>query len=208
VVDAPHCAHGQAPPPFRARHPRSSVRLPPTRALGARHCHAAPTAIATAALPPLVQGAPATYSSGRFCSPPSPCCRRGAERLQELWQGRRALVATKREGLSDTGQAAPVAFRLRHAFSTPWRQHARIKVFGTETKSCTNAYGSRPCGQSAARDALEDDQGHLPDCRQLLTTPAGLQKVTKWAIERGILGQYQRTRGFLYQLGPSSPANN
>ncbi len=61
---------------------------------------------------------------------------------------------------------------------------------------------------SAARHALRDNQGHLPDFKQLLTTPTGLQKVTKWVIERGILGQYRRARGFLYPPGPSSPANN
>ncbi len=61
---------------------------------------------------------------------------------------------------------------------------------------------------SAARHALRDNQGHLPDCKQLLTTPTGLQKVTKWVIKRGILGQYRWARGFLYPPGPSSPANN
>jgi hypothetical protein len=32
---------------------------------------------------------------------------------------------------------------------------------------------------SAARHALRDDDGHLPDFKQLLTTPTGLQKVIK-----------------------------
>jgi hypothetical protein len=57
---------------------------------------------------------------------------------------------------------------------------------------------------SAARHALRDNQGHLPDFKQLLTTPTGLQKVTKWVIQRGILGQYRRARGFLYPPGLSS----
>jgi hypothetical protein len=61
---------------------------------------------------------------------------------------------------------------------------------------------------SAARHALRDDHGHLPDFKQLLTTPTGLQKVTKWVIERGILGQCQWARGFLNPPGPISPANN
>ncbi len=61
---------------------------------------------------------------------------------------------------------------------------------------------------SAARHALRDNQGHLPDFKQLLTTPTGLQKVTKWVIQRGILGQYRRARGFLYPPVPSSPANH
>jgi hypothetical protein len=34
-----------------------------------------------------------------------------------------------------------------------------------------------------------------------------LQKVTKWVIEMGILGQYRRICGFLYRPGSSSPAN-
>jgi hypothetical protein len=60
----------------------------------------------------------------------------------------------------------------------------------------------------AARHALRDNHGHLPDFKQLLTTPTGIQKVTKWVIERGILGQYRRARGFLYPPGPVSPANH
>ncbi len=58
---------------------------------------------------------------------------------------------------------------------------------------------------AAARHQLRDDQGRLPDYKQLLTTPEGLQKVTRWVIQRGILGQYRRARGFLYPPGPSSP---
>jgi hypothetical protein len=41
---------------------------------------------------------------------------------------------------------------------------------------------------SAARHQLRDSQGRLPDFKQLLSTPDGLQKVTKWVIQRGILG--------------------
>jgi hypothetical protein len=41
---------------------------------------------------------------------------------------------------------------------------------------------------------------------QLLITPEGLQKVTRWVIQRGVLGQYRQARGFLYQPGPSPPA--
>jgi hypothetical protein len=61
---------------------------------------------------------------------------------------------------------------------------------------------------SAARPALRDDQGNLPDYKQLVTTPTGLKKVTRWVIERGMLGQYQRARGLLYLPGPPSPAND
>ncbi len=60
----------------------------------------------------------------------------------------------------------------------------------------------------AARHTLRDDQGHLLDFKQLLTTPKGLQKVTKWVMQRGIQGQYCRARGFLYPPGSSSPANH
>ena len=60
----------------------------------------------------------------------------------------------------------------------------------------------------AARHALRDNQGRLPDYKQLVTTPTGLKKVTRWVIERGMLGQYQRARGLLYPPGPPSPAND
>jgi hypothetical protein len=43
---------------------------------------------------------------------------------------------------------------------------------------------------SAARYALRDNQGRLPDYKQLVTTPIGLKKVTRWVIEKGLLGQY------------------
>jgi tubulin alpha len=61
---------------------------------------------------------------------------------------------------------------------------------------------------SAARHALRDNQGRLPDYKQLVTTLTGLKKVTRWVIERGMLGQYQRARGLLYPPGPPSPAND
>jgi hypothetical protein len=61
---------------------------------------------------------------------------------------------------------------------------------------------------SAASHALRDDQGRLLDYKQLVTTPTGLKKVTRWVIKRGMLGQYQRARGLLYPPGPPSPANN
>jgi hypothetical protein len=61
---------------------------------------------------------------------------------------------------------------------------------------------------SAARQALRDNQDHLPDYKQLVTTPAGLKKVTRWVIERGILGQYQRARCLLHPPVPPSPAND
>ncbi len=49
----------------------------------------------------------------------------------------------------------------------------------------------------AARHALRDNQGRLPDYKQLAKTPTGLKKVTRWVIERGCLAS---TRG----LGVSS----
>jgi hypothetical protein len=60
---------------------------------------------------------------------------------------------------------------------------------------------------SAAKHALRDNQGRLLDFKQLVTTLTGL-KVTRWVIERGMLGQYQRARGILYPPGPFSPAND
>ncbi len=59
----------------------------------------------------------------------------------------------------------------------------------------------------AATHALRDNQGPLPDYKQLVTTPTGLKKVTRWVIERGILGQYQRARGLFHPPWPPSPAN-
>jgi hypothetical protein len=61
---------------------------------------------------------------------------------------------------------------------------------------------------SAARHALRDNQGRLPDSRELVMTPTGLKNVTKWLMQRGILGQYQRARGLLYPPGCPSPAYN
>jgi hypothetical protein len=61
---------------------------------------------------------------------------------------------------------------------------------------------------SAARHDLRDNQGHVPDYKQLVTTPAGLKKVIRWVIEIGLLGLYQKTRPLLYPLGPSSVTND
>jgi hypothetical protein len=60
-----------------------------------------------------------------------------------------------------------------------------------------------------ARHKLRDEQGHLPDFSKLLGTTEGLQKTTRWVMQRGILGQFRRDRDTLY--GPSlflSPAQN
>jgi hypothetical protein len=61
---------------------------------------------------------------------------------------------------------------------------------------------------SAAQHAFTGDQGHLPDYKQRVTSPTGLKKVTRWVIESGMLGQYQRARGLLYPPGPFSIAND
>jgi hypothetical protein len=61
---------------------------------------------------------------------------------------------------------------------------------------------------SAARHALRDNQGHLPDFKQLFTIPTGLRNVTRCVIQRGILDQFRRARGFLYPWKPLSPATN
>jgi hypothetical protein len=57
----------------------------------------------------------------------------------------------------------------------------------------------------AARQAFRDDLGLLPglpsDYKQLVTTPTGLKKVTRWVIEMGMLGQYQRARVSSTHLG-------
>jgi hypothetical protein len=64
------------------------------------------------------------------------------------------------------------------------------------------------CNFSAARYTLRDNQGCLLDYTQLVMTLTGLKKVTRWVIERGMLGQYQRARGLLYPPGPPSQAND
>ncbi len=61
---------------------------------------------------------------------------------------------------------------------------------------------------SAAWSQLRDSQGHLPDFKQLLSTPERQQKAMKWLIQMGILGQYRWARGFIYPPGPSPLANN
>jgi hypothetical protein len=45
---------------------------------------------------------------------------------------------------------------------------------------------------SAAMHALRDNQGCQPDYKQLVTTPTGLKKLTRWVIQRGGLAS---TRG-------------
>jgi hypothetical protein len=61
---------------------------------------------------------------------------------------------------------------------------------------------------SATWHQLRDSQGHLLDFIQLLSTPEGLQKITRWVIPRGILGLYRQARDFLSLPGASSRANN
>ncbi len=60
----------------------------------------------------------------------------------------------------------------------------------------------------AARHTLKTIRGTYQSTGSCSPPLAGLQKGTGLVIERGILGQCQRARGFLYPLGPSSPANN
>jgi hypothetical protein len=62
---------------------------------------------------------------------------------------------------------------------------------------------------AGARHELRDEQGHLPDFSKLLGTAEGLRKTTKWAMQRGILGQFRGARDALY--GPPlslSPAQD
>ncbi len=61
---------------------------------------------------------------------------------------------------------------------------------------------------SAARHALRDNQGHLLDYKQLITTLTGLKMVTRWVTERVMLSLYQKARGLLNPPEPSSPAND
>ncbi len=56
---------------------------------------------------------------------------------------------------------------------------------------------------AGARHQLRDEQGHLPDFSKYLGTADGLQKTTKWVMQRGILGQFRGARDALY--GPSLP---
>jgi hypothetical protein len=48
---------------------------------------------------------------------------------------------------------------------------------------------------------LWDKQGHLPDFSKLLGTAEGLQKTTRWVMQREILVQFRGARDALY--GPS-----
>jgi hypothetical protein len=61
---------------------------------------------------------------------------------------------------------------------------------------------------SAAWHALRNEQGHLPDYRKLVTPHTGFKKITKWVIERGMLGEYLRAQSVHYPPGLPSPAKN
>jgi hypothetical protein len=108
--------------------------------------------------------------------------------------------------------AVPIQTR-KNSFNT-FLYQARVPFFLSLLCSC--GFGHQTAKHiiihcrnfSAARHALRDDQGCLPDYKQLLTTLTGLKKVTRWVIERRMLGQYQRARGLSYPPGPPSPAND
>jgi hypothetical protein len=53
---------------------------------------------------------------------------------------------------------------------------------------------------------LRDNQGFLPDYKQLVMTLTGLKKVTGSVIKMVMLGQYQMGRGLPYPPGPLNPA--
>jgi hypothetical protein len=86
------------------------------------------------------------------------------------------------------------------------RKQATIRKYGC----VPNARWGRSLGtirnRSSYRGTARDNQGRLPDYKQLVTTPTGLKKVTRWMIKRGMLGQYQRASGLLYLPGPSTLA--
>ncbi len=82
------------------------------------------------------------------------------------------------------------------------------RPLAADAQSTSHNMYSNEVTDRAARHALRDAQGHLPDYKQLVTTPTGLQNVTGRVIDRGILGHYHRARGFLYPHRPSSPAND
>ncbi len=46
-----------------------------------------------------------------------------------------------------------------------------------------------------AQHELRDEQGHLPDFSKLLGTAEGLQRTTKWVMQREILGQFRGGQG-------------
>jgi hypothetical protein len=56
---------------------------------------------------------------------------------------------------------------------------------------------------AGARHELRDEYGHLPDFSKLLGTAEGLRKTTKWAMQRGILGQFRGARDAFF--GPPLP---
>jgi hypothetical protein len=60
----------------------------------------------------------------------------------------------------------------------------------------------------AARHADRDNHGLILNNNSLYVISTGIKKVTRWVIERGILGQYLRVRGNLYLPGPHYPTNN
>ncbi len=58
---------------------------------------------------------------------------------------------------------------------------------------------------SGARHELMDEQGHLPNFLKSLEMAEGLQKTTKWVMQRGILGQFRGARDLLYRSSLSLP---
>jgi hypothetical protein len=58
---------------------------------------------------------------------------------------------------------------------------------------------------SGAQHELRDGLRYLPDFSRLLGTADGLQKTTRWVMQRGILGQFRGVRDMLY--GPPTPAS-
>jgi hypothetical protein len=50
-----------------------------------------------------------------------------------------------------------------------------------------------------------DEQGHLPNFLKSLEMAEGLQKTTKWVMQRGILGQFRGARDLLYRSSLSLP---
>ncbi len=58
---------------------------------------------------------------------------------------------------------------------------------------------------SGAQHNLRNELGHLPDISMLLGTADGLQKTTRWVMQRGILGQFRGARSTLWPLNFSFP---
>jgi hypothetical protein len=57
---------------------------------------------------------------------------------------------------------------------------------------------------AGARHELRDELGQLLDFSKLLGTAEGLQKSTKWMMQRGILGQFRGAGDALYSFLPAS----